>query len=237
MGGYLPTSSDVAESDLADARSRIRIGQHTGPTSGLASGFAQANLVILPPRLMRSTSLRFCVRNPKPCPLLEVTDTGSPNPDDAFTRRRPAHRSPALPRVRRRRARRRADRRDPVLARRSGQLPARLLVHVRMGASRRRLPTGASTPGRQRSDVRHRSALHRRRPVRGSARRVDETLRARRHRALPSRSPRAFPLMHGGPVHVGDPSRPRHHRSGRARLRRSRDGRRRRGAGRSGRAA
>ena len=24
--------------------------------------------------------LRFCVRNPKPCPLLEVTDTGSPHP-------------------------------------------------------------------------------------------------------------------------------------------------------------
>ena len=73
------TTSDVAESDLADARSRIRIGQHTGPTSGLAPGFAQANLVILPADYALDFA-RFCVRNPKPCPLLEVTDTGSPIP-------------------------------------------------------------------------------------------------------------------------------------------------------------
>src|ERR1044072_1263900 len=79
MGGYVPTASDVAESDLADARSRIRIGQHTGPTSGLAPGYAQANLVILPADYALDF-MRFCVRNPKPCPLLERTDAGSPNP-------------------------------------------------------------------------------------------------------------------------------------------------------------
>ena len=69
--------------DLADARARIRIGEHTGPTSGLAPGFAQANLVILPADDALDF-VRFCVRNPKPCPLLEVTDTGSPNPDRAL---------------------------------------------------------------------------------------------------------------------------------------------------------
>ena len=79
MGGYVPTTSDVAQSDLADARSRIRIGQHTGPTSGLAPGFAQANLVILA-EADALDFLRFCVRNPKPCPLLEVTDGGSIHP-------------------------------------------------------------------------------------------------------------------------------------------------------------
>ena len=69
----------AAETAAAD-RARIRAGEHTGPTSGLAPGFAQANLVILPADDALDF-LRFCVRNPKPCPLLEVTDTGSPHPD------------------------------------------------------------------------------------------------------------------------------------------------------------
>src|SRR3954452_16654705 len=62
-----------------DARARIRSGEHVGPTSGLAPGFAQANLVVLPVANALDF-VRFCVRNPKPCPLLEVTDTGSPRP-------------------------------------------------------------------------------------------------------------------------------------------------------------
>ena len=68
----------TAETAVA-ARARIRAGEHAGPTSGLAPGFAQANLVILP-SADALDFLRFCVRNPKPCPLLEVTDTGSPRP-------------------------------------------------------------------------------------------------------------------------------------------------------------
>ena len=61
------------------ARARIRTGHCVGPTSGLAPGFAQANLVVLPADYALDFA-RFCVRNPKPCPLLEVTDTGSPRP-------------------------------------------------------------------------------------------------------------------------------------------------------------
>jgi uncharacterized protein YcsI (UPF0317 family) len=68
----------AAQTPAADRR-RIRAGEHTGTTSGLAPGFAQANLVILPADDALDF-LRFCVRNPKPCPLLEVTDTGSPHP-------------------------------------------------------------------------------------------------------------------------------------------------------------
>jgi uncharacterized protein YcsI (UPF0317 family) len=79
MGGSIPAATDDAASDLADTRARIRSGEHAGPTSGLAPGFAQANLVILPADSALDF-LRFCVRNPKPCPLLEVTDTGSPRP-------------------------------------------------------------------------------------------------------------------------------------------------------------
>ena len=66
--------------DAAEARGDIRAGVHTGPTSGLAPGYAQANLVVLPQQDALDF-LRFCVRNPGPCPLLEVTDTGSPHPE------------------------------------------------------------------------------------------------------------------------------------------------------------
>src|SRR6476619_8125006 len=68
----------TAESALA-ARARIRSGDHVGPTSGLAPGFAQANLVVLPAEDTLDF-VRFCVRNPKPCPRLECTDTVSPQP-------------------------------------------------------------------------------------------------------------------------------------------------------------
>jgi uncharacterized protein YcsI (UPF0317 family) len=54
-------------------------GQHTGPTAGLALGFVQANLVVLP-RELAFDFLLFCHRNPKPCPLLDVTEPGSPEP-------------------------------------------------------------------------------------------------------------------------------------------------------------
>jgi uncharacterized protein YcsI (UPF0317 family) len=80
MGVDMSAASAVAESDAADARARIRAGEHIGPTSGLAPGFAQANLVILPARQALDFA-RFCVRNPRPCPLLEITDTGSPHPE------------------------------------------------------------------------------------------------------------------------------------------------------------
>ena len=58
-----------------DVRAACRSGELRGHTSGLAPGYAQANLVILP-REHALDFLAFCVRNPKPCPLLEVTDGG-----------------------------------------------------------------------------------------------------------------------------------------------------------------
>jgi uncharacterized protein YcsI (UPF0317 family) len=63
----------------AAARAMMRAGAWTGPTAGLAAGYAQANLAILP-RELAYDFLVFCVRNPKPCPLLDVTDAGSPIP-------------------------------------------------------------------------------------------------------------------------------------------------------------
>jgi uncharacterized protein YcsI (UPF0317 family) len=60
-------------------RLACRSGNFFEQTSGLAPGFAQANLVILPSTLA-GDFLLFCQRNPKPCPLLDVTEAGSPVP-------------------------------------------------------------------------------------------------------------------------------------------------------------
>ncbi len=62
-----------------EVREACRNGAWQAPTSGLAPGFVQANLVMLP-RDWAYDFLLFCQRNPKPCPLLEVLDTGNPVP-------------------------------------------------------------------------------------------------------------------------------------------------------------
>jgi uncharacterized protein YcsI (UPF0317 family) len=63
----------------ADVRLACRSGQLASPTPGLAPGFVQANLVILPAD-WAFDFLLFCQRNPKPCPLLDVTDAGESEP-------------------------------------------------------------------------------------------------------------------------------------------------------------
>ncbi len=60
-------------------RERCRKGRWAKPTSGLASGFAQANMVILE-RRVAFDFLLFCQRNPKPCPVLEVMEPGEKEP-------------------------------------------------------------------------------------------------------------------------------------------------------------
>lgn len=59
-------------------RRRIRTGAFTGPTSGLAPGNVQANLVVLP-RNLAHDFLRFAQANPRPCPVLAVSEEGSPH--------------------------------------------------------------------------------------------------------------------------------------------------------------
>lgn len=65
--------------DGAAVRAACRSGELTGPTPGLAAGFVQTNLVVLP-KDWAFDFLLFCQRNPKPCPLLDVTDPGDPEP-------------------------------------------------------------------------------------------------------------------------------------------------------------
>jgi uncharacterized protein YcsI (UPF0317 family) len=63
----------------AALRSLIRRGEWRGPTSGAAPGYVQANLVILP-KEEAFPFLLFCVRNPRPCPILDVLEPGRVEP-------------------------------------------------------------------------------------------------------------------------------------------------------------
>ena len=67
----------LRQDDQLAVRAKIRSGAFCDHTSGLANGFLQANLVILE-QSYALDFMRFCQRNPKPCPLVGVTDTGSP---------------------------------------------------------------------------------------------------------------------------------------------------------------
>ncbi|HEY9272289.1 putative hydro-lyase [Achromobacter sp.] len=66
-------SVELARQARLDARS----GKLTGPTANLAPGHVQANLAILP-RALAADFLHFCQRNPKPCPLLAMSEPGDP---------------------------------------------------------------------------------------------------------------------------------------------------------------
>jgi len=69
----------VERSVAAGSRERLRIraGEFSGTTAGLAPGNVQANLVILPKTLAHDF-LRFAQANPKPCPVLAVSGPGDP---------------------------------------------------------------------------------------------------------------------------------------------------------------
>ncbi len=69
-------SRDPRAAEPAAARERFRGGLRT-PTAGWAAGYAQANLVVLA-RDAAFDFLVFAQRNPKPCPVLDVTDPGTP---------------------------------------------------------------------------------------------------------------------------------------------------------------
>ncbi len=62
-----------------DAWKKIRTGDWRGVTSGVAPGYVQANLAILP-RQLAFDFLLFCQRNPRPCPVLEVIEAGEVEP-------------------------------------------------------------------------------------------------------------------------------------------------------------
>jgi uncharacterized protein YcsI (UPF0317 family) len=73
------TRGALAHATPAEVRQAIREGRWTGVTHGMARGHLQANLAIVP-LAYAFDFLRFCIANPKPCPLVEVLDAGDPSP-------------------------------------------------------------------------------------------------------------------------------------------------------------
>ncbi len=71
------TFAELLDASAQSVRGAIRANLYDGHTAGLGGPRLQANLAILPEQYALDF-LRFCQRNPKPCPLVGVSDTGNP---------------------------------------------------------------------------------------------------------------------------------------------------------------
>lgn len=60
-----------------EIRALCRTGDFQGPTTGVALGYAQMNLVVVQSGDAKAFE-QFCRENARPCPLLEVTEPGNP---------------------------------------------------------------------------------------------------------------------------------------------------------------
>ena len=72
----IQTLRNLKELSSVELRQLIRAGDFTRDTTGHAMGYIQANLAVLP----ESYALQFatfCQRNPKPCPLIAVSEVGA----------------------------------------------------------------------------------------------------------------------------------------------------------------
>ncbi len=76
---YDPPDNVAAAMTPAEVRQACRSGAFARPTRGAAMGWVHCNLVILDQRHAYDFLL-YCQRNPKACPVMEVTDRGNPEP-------------------------------------------------------------------------------------------------------------------------------------------------------------
>jgi uncharacterized protein YcsI (UPF0317 family) len=68
---------ELRHANMESVREAIRSGAYRGHTAGIGLGLVQGNVAILPADYALDF-FRFCQRNPKPCPLVGVSDTGEP---------------------------------------------------------------------------------------------------------------------------------------------------------------
>jgi uncharacterized protein YcsI (UPF0317 family) len=71
--------TNLAQARPEEARRLMRSGELSGVTSGLCLGYLQANLAILPAEAAGEFR-DFCLANPRPLPLIDVTEPGDPTP-------------------------------------------------------------------------------------------------------------------------------------------------------------
>jgi len=195
---------DLKHATGSEIRRRARSGELSGPTPGLALGFVQANLVLVP-RALAFDFLLFCERNPKPCPLLDVTEPGDPEPPLAAPG---AELRTDLPRYCVYRNGQCAEEPTDVRAQWRDDLVGFLLgcsftfenALLQAGLSVRHLEAGCNVP-MYRSNIACRPAGVFHGPMVLSMRPMTPA-HAIRAVAICSRFPRA----HGAPVHLGDPA-------------------------------
>ena len=73
------SSEELAAMSPKEFRSLIRRGEWTESTIMACRGFQQANLAVVPKDYAFEFFL-FCQRNPRPCPVIDVTEPGDPHP-------------------------------------------------------------------------------------------------------------------------------------------------------------
>lgn len=73
----ITSKADSSHLSAAELRALIRLGQYTRHTAGLAVGKLQCNLAILPQQYA-ADFIEFCKRNPKPCPIVGISESGQP---------------------------------------------------------------------------------------------------------------------------------------------------------------
>ena len=199
------TAAELATASAAEVRTAVRTGRWTGPTAGLARGFVQANLVVLPAEAADEFA-EFCRLNDRPCPLLEQTAPG------AFE---PVHSAPGadlrtdVPRYRVFRG----GIAEPVEPTDIRDLWRNDLVSFLLGCSftfenaleRAGLPVRHVDEGRNVPMYRTSRACRPAGRFRGN---LVVSMRPYPPGAidLVVETTRRFPTMHGGPLHVGDPS-------------------------------
>ena len=78
-GDRLLSADELRNATAVELRAAIRAGRWRDPTAGLARGYVQTNLVVLPAADAIDFA-EFCRLNPRPCPLVEQTQPGDPEP-------------------------------------------------------------------------------------------------------------------------------------------------------------
>ncbi|GER84018.1 UPF0317 protein [Thermogemmatispora aurantia] len=194
---------ELARLSAAEARQLIRAGRWRRPTTGLALGHVQANLVILPADWAEEFA-EFCRRNSQALPLLEMTAPGDPEP----RRLAPgADLRTDLPRYRVYRQGRLVEEREDLLPLWRPDLVA-FLLGCSFSAERALLEAGVRL--RHLEEGRNVAMYRTSRPCQATARlhgplvvsmrpiKGDQVARA-------SEVTARYPLAHGAPVHCGEP--------------------------------
>jgi uncharacterized protein YcsI (UPF0317 family) len=188
----------------AELRAAIRVGRWRGPTGGLAQGFVQANLVIVP--AVDADELRqFCALNPQPCPLLAELPAGEPWVPAALATDADVRRD--IPRFRVYRAGRLAAELDDLDEQWRDDLVAFLLG---CSLSFDGALLAAGLPVRHVEQGRNVPMFRSNRPCRPAGRLHGELVVTYRPMPAPlvaqaTAISAAYPLLHGAPVHVGPP--------------------------------